>query len=83
MCCTGGVLQEPVPSLSGAVVRTAASIGMHRAREALVDQSTAHIRSREGFRDRWQACIKAAAAGDAARAAGRILQAGNNFIVTM
>ena len=79
----GGVLQEQVPSLSGAVVRTAASIGMHRAREALADQSTARFRSRKVFRDGWQACIEAAAVADAALAAGRILPAGNNFIVVI
>ncbi len=37
----------------------------------------------EGFRDGWQACLKAAAAADAALAAGRILPAGNNFIVVI
>jgi hypothetical protein len=35
--------------LSVAVVRTAVSNGMHRAREAQADQSIARVRSREGF----------------------------------
>ncbi len=77
--------QKPVPSLSVAVVRTAVSNGMRREREALAGLrrqiNPQHVS--DTGRLLWQAFIKAAAAADAARGAGRIQPAGKDFIVVI